>query len=155
MWRSLLLGFAGGLRSQTPAAVLAWAWRTDRLPHVRRGPAAVLDRSGAAPAAAVAAAGEFVADKLPATPSRLEPGPLGGRVVLGAVAGWTIADARRASPVLGAVSGAAGAALGSWAGARYRSETAERTDVDDVVWALVEDAAAIGTAAFAVTGGRP
>ncbi|WP_370324316.1 DUF4126 family protein [Euzebya sp.] len=155
MWRSLLLGVVAGLRSQTPTAVLTWAWRSDRLPHGRRGPAVLLDRPALVPLAVTAALGELVVDKLPATPSRLDPGPLGGRLVLGAVAGWAIADAHGRSGAAGAAAGAAGAGLGSWGGARYRSAATDRTDVADAVWALAEDAAAIGLGLLAVRGRPP
>lgn len=120
-------------------------------------PLALLARSGAAgplapalrarwarPATALAAAGELMADKLPATPSRLDPGPLGGRLVVGATTGAVMAAGRGRSRLLGAVLGAAGAGLGAWAGYTARAALGRTTGVPDPVWGAVEDLVAVG-----------
>jgi uncharacterized membrane protein len=143
MWRSLALGVVTGLRSQLPTAAIAWRAARHELPEGVAGPAGVLRRRGTAPALALAAAGELVADKLPATPSRLDTGPFLGRLSLGATAGAAIATAFGGSRLLGGALGIAGAALGAQAGARYRAAATAHTDVPDVVWALLEDVVAI------------
>ncbi|HSJ47201.1 MAG TPA: DUF4126 family protein [Euzebyales bacterium] len=150
MWRSVMLGVVTGLRSQLPAVVLAWRQSQHQLPQRVAGPARILRRRGAVPALALAAVGELLADKRPETPSRLDPGPFLGRLSLGATAGAGVASAFGRSRILGGVLGIAGAAAGSYAGARYRALAAERTEVPDVVWAIAEDAAAI-TLALAAT----
>lgn len=156
MWRAFALGVVTGLRSQLPTALLAWRQQRGDLPAPIAGPARILQRGAALPLLVFAAAGELVADKLPQTPSRLDPGPLGGRLTLGAAAGAGIAAATGRSQVLGVVFGAAGAALGSWAGARYRAVMAERGGAPDAVWALAEDAVAIGVGMAATdTGSAP
>jgi len=150
MWRSLALGVVTGLRSQLPAAVLAWRQSRHQLPEDIAGTTRILRRRGAVPALALAAIGELVADKLPRTPGRLDTGPFLGRVSLGATAGAGIASALGRSRILGGVMGIAGAAAGSYAGERYRALVAERTEVPQVVWAVAEDAAAV-TLALAAT----
>lgn len=152
MWRSLAFGVATGLRSQVPPAVLAWRQARHDLPEAVAGPARILRRRGAVPTLALAAVAELVTDKLARTPSRLEAGSFLGRLSLGATAGAGIAAAFRRPRVVGGFLGVAGAAVGSYAGARYRAASTERTDLPDTVWAVAEDVAAI-TLALAVTRG--
>ena len=85
---SILLGAASGLRSQIGVAVLAV--RSDSsLPPILRQPwtRRVL---------VAGAVGELIADKLPNTPSRLEPPGIAGRLVLGALAAGLFARTRQA-----------------------------------------------------------
>jgi uncharacterized membrane protein len=103
---------------------------------------------------ALAAAGlvtsELVADKVPGAPSRLDPGPLAGRLVGGAVGAGVLArrhDARAGGTSVALVVGAAGAFVGAVAGATWRELAAER----GWTWqaALAEDAVALGLTAAA------
>jgi uncharacterized membrane protein len=89
------------------------------------------------------AVGEFVGDKLPFVPSRLEPGPLFGRMLFGGLAGVAIASEYRRSPMLGAVLGAGGAVVGARAGFHARVALGKASGVPDPVWGAVEDVAAI------------
>lgn len=141
--RAALLGVLSGSRSATPLAVLALNHDT---PEVRgRWQRWRLFRSPIGRGALVAAGvGELVGDKLPATPSRVDAGPLFGRAVSGAVAGIAMAGTgRRGTPVAAAFAGAFGALVGSWLFYRARKTVVEKAGVPDVVVALVEDAVAI------------
>ncbi len=134
------LGFVTGLRSMLPLALLAWTSNTT-------------DENSITPQKALsglAAVGEIIGDKLPATPSRLSAGPLIGRLAIGATAGALLSRRFNQSPVQGAIRGAIGAALGSLAGYGYRTFASQLTDVPDVVWALIEDGAALGLGTLAV-----
>ncbi|GAA2752690.1 DUF4126 domain-containing protein [Amnibacterium kyonggiense] len=140
--RSALLGVLAGARSMTPLAVLvlnhhrpslAGAWQTW---PVLREPAGRL-------AIVLAAAGELVVDKLPATPSRTKPGPLLGRIGSGALVGAALATTGRGEHVnTGAVLGAIGGLVGTLAGAALRTG-GQQTGLPDAVFAVVEDAATI------------
>jgi uncharacterized membrane protein len=143
MWRSVALGFVTGMRSQLPAALLAWRQQRGDLPEGVAGPARMLQRRGAVTLTVLTAVGELVGDKLPKTPSRLEEGPFIGRLTLGATTGAGVAAAFGRSRVVGGVLGGLGAAAGSFAGARFRAHVAERTDVPDWACGLMEDGAAI------------
>ena len=90
---------------------------------------------------------ELVADKLPATPSRLQAGPLAVRLAGGGAGAVALARRDSAGVVLPAIAGVAGAALGSLAGAVWRDLAAER----GYTWqaAAAEDAVALGLTAFA------
>jgi uncharacterized membrane protein len=113
----------------------------------------IAPRFGSAPAKSVAAAlaaGELVADKLPAAPSRLAPPGAVPRVTLAAAAagGMAARDGELPGP---AAAVAVAAALGSAAlGVRLRAAAARRFG-SDLPGAFIEDAAA---AALAWLGAR-
>jgi uncharacterized membrane protein len=122
-----LAGAATGLRSTVGIGAL-----------VETGSAGLTGVFAAPPARVVAGlgvAGELVVDKLPSTPSRLEPPGLLARVALAAVAGAVIARASR-RPVVPAMVVAAGTAVVS---ARVGHDLA----------AIGEDAVAVGLALLA------
>ena len=151
--RAALLGVLSGSRSATPLAVLALnqraeeargAWQSWRLFRSWPGRAALI----------AAGAGELVGDKLPATPSRVAPGPLFGRAVAGAVVGLAVADPDHGGPRLaGAVIGAVGALAGSWLFYLARKSVVDRTGLPDLVVALAEDAVTVSSA-FSVVRSR-
>lgn len=143
-----LLGVVAGLRSQLPAAALA-----ARGLEPTSGPLALLGSGLGRRAAYLAAAGELLADKLPATPSRVDRGPLIGRVVSGALAGATYASARGGGGgrlLLPVLAGAAGAYGGTWAGYLLRQRAVGVTGLPDPVVAVGEDALAVGLVALAL-----
>ncbi|MFC8733747.1 hypothetical protein ACFT5B_14930 [Luteimicrobium sp. NPDC057192] len=94
---------------------------------------------------------ELVGDKLPATPSRLDPpGPV-VRAIAGAVGAATLtrrAGSRPGTLVAAALLGAAASAVGTFGGAAWRRAVAERGG-PDLPAALAEDAAAVTLAALA------
>jgi len=153
MWRAAVLGVVAGMRSQTPAAVLAWRESRGHLPLPVTGPGRLWRRRGAVPITALSAIGELFVDKAPVTPSRVEGGPLIGRLGMGALAGSGVASGFGHSRVVGAALGAAGAAVGSVGGYRLRVIASETTGISDTTWALIEDALAIALALLATRSG--
>lgn len=148
--RPLLLGVTAGMRSQMPLALLTWAARDGRVDVGRGRPWSPLRSPKVGVAMAVSAAGELIGDKLPQTPSRLDPGPLGGRLVIGAVAGAAVSPGSRRSRVGGAMLGLAGAVAGAYSGYHARAALGQRTGIPDPVWGVVEDGAAIGIGSLAL-----
>ena len=128
------IGFVAGLRSMTAPAAVALSSKT---------------ASKSRYVFAALALGELVGDKLPATPSRKSPLPFAGRVIAGAISG-ALLGARKGEPTAGLFAGAAGAVAGTLGGAQLRGMLAKQLDAD-LPAALLEDALAIGTAAFLVT----
>jgi len=142
--RAAVLGAATGLRSTTGVAALV----TQR----DAGLGALLSHPAARPLAALAVAGEMVADKLPNAPSRLKPASLAFRVVLGGLAGAGCARSAGKSPAPSAVLpaaavAAAAAAASTWLGYQARAALGRRLPAAGV--AVAEDALAIGLAAVA------
>lgn len=149
------LGAVTGLRSFTGAALLAHevsgrgrleGWRTR---HGSR-----LERWLAEPTVArtleVLAIGELLGDKLPGVPARVAPGPLLGRVVIGALLGAIVVDEDRRAA--GAMAGAAGALAGAVAGWWLRREAGRATFLPDPALAVAEDAVAVAAARELVAG---
>lgn len=134
---SVLLGSASGLRSQLGLAAIA-ARADPSLPSIFRRPwtRRIL---------MAAAAGELVVDKLPTTPSRLEPAGIAGRLALGGVAAGLLARTRRAPWLPAAAIGSASAIVAAKLGHDVRARLAEHAP--DPAVAVVEDALAFGLAA--------
>lgn len=92
------------------------------------------------------AAGEMVADKLPAIPDRIAPGPLFGRMGAGAAVGAAIFAEERKPLLAGAAIGAGAALAGAFAGYAVRRALTSKLHLPDFVVALAEDA-------FTITAG--
>ncbi|MGY1776411.1 hypothetical protein ACI8AV_11165 [Geodermatophilus sp. SYSU D00804] len=132
--RAALLGIAAGGRSSLGLAAPA-------LTASRRRPVRL--------AALAAVAGELVADKLPATPSRTIPPSVAVRLAAGAAGGALLAR-RQGGRLLPALAGAAGAAAGTLGGARWRGLAGRR--VPDLPAALAEDVVVVTIASLACRG---
>jgi uncharacterized membrane protein len=134
----------------TAPAVVSWAARL-RWPQLQSTPLALIGSPWVAYLFSLLALGELVGDKLPFTPSRLSAGPLGGRLVLGALSGSVIFAASHQSLVSGALLGGVGALLGSYLGYSLRRALVTRSGLPDIVVALTEDVIAIGGALLIVS----
>jgi uncharacterized membrane protein len=123
---ALLFGIIAGLRTMTaPAAFF-------------------LHRGGVAGyILAAAALGEYIYDASPNARSRTHPIGLTARVLSGGITGWFVAG------IAGAAAGVMGAVAGCYGGHALRAKLLEI--MGSLPSALIEDAAAIGLAIFAVT----
>jgi uncharacterized membrane protein len=131
---SAAIGKASGFRSSIGISVGLLTWfRGSKYERLASG------------GSAVATAGEIVMDKLPSTPSRLDPGPLGGRILAGAGGAYAVARAVGNDPIPAAVIGGLSAVAGSYAGHAYRGWAS--TTVPPVAAAVVEDAVAVAIGA--------
>jgi uncharacterized membrane protein len=102
-------------------------------------------------AAALAVAGETVADKHPAVPDRLSAAGLAPRLLSGAAGAWVLARRRSDHPpTLPVVAAVAAVVAGSLAGVRWRAWAADR--MPDWQAALMEDAVAAALALGACRG---
>src|SRR4051794_39692770 len=86
-WRALALGLASGARSSAGIAALALSTPAGSC----SGALGALTGRRGTTAAVVSVSGEFVVDKLPQTPSRLQPPAFAARVLTGTVAGAGLA----------------------------------------------------------------
>lgn len=138
------LGFVAGLRSQLPLALLATAAHGGRFARSADGPLSFLRSRGALTALALAANGELIGDKLPMTPSRIDAPSIYGRLLIGGIVGAAVAHEAQQSAALGMLTGIAGATAGSYAGYHARHALVRITGFPDFVWAVSEDALALG-----------
>lgn len=142
--QALALGVVGGMRSQLPLALLANA------------PAAIDDSASLLHAplvrrlSALVAGAELVADKLPGIGSRLEPGPFVTRLLIGGIAGGVVIGRANQPRLAGIALGAAGAAVGAWAGYHLRARLVSETQAPDFVYAVAEDLTALTIGVLAV-----
>jgi uncharacterized membrane protein len=141
--RAAIFGAAVGGRASLafagPVLARAVAARTGRTPASPRTVAAI--------AAATALGGETVADKLPATPSRLDPPVLAGRVAAAVAGAVVLARRERAGVMLPVVAAVLGALAEVTVGVKWRSFTRKRGRA--VVGAVVEDAVVLTLALVA------
>jgi uncharacterized membrane protein len=144
------IGAVGGLRSMTAPAAVAWAARLDWI-HLSGSPLAFMGSRWAVAIFTLAALGEFVADLLPNTPSRISAFPLTARIVVGFLTGACMSAAGGVSLWVGGVVGAAGAIAGAGIGYQARTSLVRTLRVADALIAIPEDAAAIALALLIVS----
>jgi uncharacterized membrane protein len=150
--QAAVLGMVTGMRSMLGVRMLAASarrgafngrrgrfWRALRSPVVK-------------PVLSALSTGELLVDKLPFVPSRLAPGPLGARIVLGALVGGAVSarSRRRETRIAGAVFGAAAAVVGALAGNRTRAWLDRETRIPSAVTAMLEDSFAMWLGAAAL-----
>ena len=106
------------------------------------GPAALAPGRGGTLAGltGVMALGEMIADKTSFVGNRIDPAPLAGRAVLGALAGGVVSGPRSGDRVLGAALGAAAAIVAAHLAFRART----RSTLPTAVSGAIEDAVALG-----------
>jgi uncharacterized membrane protein len=144
-----MLGFATGLRTMTPMAVLCWFAYEHQLP-IHHSWAFWCTRLVTAVIFSVLAVGELIGDKLPQTPSRISPFPLIARLAFGGLVGAIAATGLHGSAVEGVLLGAIGALAGSFIGFHLRTRLRPRFNCPDLPLALAEDALAIVASVLAM-----
>jgi uncharacterized membrane protein len=133
-----VLGAATGMRSTVALAALIMR-SSDGLPAVLRHPAARR-------IAATADGAELFVDKLPGTPSRLDPPGLTGRLISASLAAAVLARSEHRGPIPSMLTASAAALAAAKICHDARAALARR--VPDPVVAVAEDALAIGLAAI-------
>jgi uncharacterized membrane protein len=140
---AFLIGIVAGLRAITAPAVMSWAARLGIL-SLGGTWLSWLGYQWTPWIFTLAAIGEIINDKLPATPSRKVPPQFTVRVLTGALSGAAIGTAHVA-PVAGALLGAAGAVAGTLGGAAFRSRLVKAIGGKDLPIALLEDCITVGS----------
>ncbi len=141
-----LAGLATGLRTSTAMSAVLTAAPSTTLPGLLR-------RRAVRRASWALVVGELVADKLPGTPSRTEPGGLSARVVFGGGSGALLARSAGGKVAAAAGIGATAALASAFVGHAARGFLSQR--MPPVVAALLEDAVAITLALSAVRMAQP
>jgi uncharacterized membrane protein len=136
------LGVIAGLRALTALMVVSWAARLKWL-DLDGTWASFLGGHVAPLLLTVLAAGEFVGDQLPKTPSRTAPLPLLARILSGGFSGAVLGTGSGTSPVRAAAVGALGAVVGTFGGHAVRTRLVKTLKVPDAAVAIPEDLVAI------------
>jgi uncharacterized membrane protein len=137
------IGLITGLRSMTGPALVCWAAHLGWL-SLGDSRLAFMESTLATYVFSAFALGELVADKLPFIPNRTSPGPLFGRIVLGALCGAAMCISADYSPAVGAILGGTGGLAGAFAGYQARRALVKRSRLPDWVVAVLEDVVAVG-----------
>ena len=147
MLAAFVIGIVAGLRTLTAPTVVSWAARLGWLP-LQGTPLAFLGATAVPWVLTLLALGEFVADKLPSTPSRTVPVQFGARLVSGGFSGLAIGYAH-GSPLAGLAVALIGAVIGTLGGRAARGALATAFGSDRPA-AFLEDGVAIVLALLAV-----
>lgn len=147
---ALGIGFAAGLRSLTPPAVVAWAAHLGWL-NLSNSTLAFMGSTIAVVVFSLLAVFELIGDLLPQTPKRTAPVPLGARILMGGLTGACLSAASNQSLIIGAILGGVGAVIGAFAGYEIRRKLVAALNVKDLFIALFEDLVTIALAFFFVS----
>ena len=109
---ALGLGFAAGLRSFTPPAVVAWAAHLGWL-NLNNSPLAFMGSIITAVIFSILALFELFLDLQPTTPKRTAPLPLVARILMGGLCGACLCAASNQSLIIGAILGGVGGVIGA------------------------------------------
>ena len=147
---ALGLGFAAGLRSLTPPAVVAWAAHLGWL-NLNNSPLAFMASIITVVIFSLLALVELFLDLQPQTPKRTAPFPLIARILTGGLCGACLCAANHQLWIIGAILGGAGGVIGAFAGYEVRRRLVATLDIKDTFIALLEDLVTIGLACFFVS----
>jgi uncharacterized membrane protein len=127
---ALGIGFAAGLRSLTPPAVVAWAAHLGWL-SLRSSPLAFMGSTIAVVIFSLLAVGELISDLRPSMPKRTAPAPLVARILTGALCGACVCAASNRLLIIGAILGAIGGVIGAFAGYEIRRKVVAALNIKD------------------------
>ena len=144
------IGVIAGLRTFTAPAVVCWAAHLGWI-NLHGSHLAFLGSIITVVILTLLAIFELVNDKLPKTPNRTTPGPLGARIVMGGLSRATLAIAGGQGALLGAILAIVGAVAGAFGGYQVRHQIVTQLKVNDIIVALTEDLIAIGGGLLIVT----
>jgi uncharacterized membrane protein len=147
---ALGIGFASGLRSLTPPAVVAWTAHLGWL-NLNNSPLAFMGWIITVVIFSLLALVELFTDLQPSTPKRTAPVPLIARILMGALCGACVCAASNQSLIIGAVLGGVGAVIGAFAGYSVRRRLVSVLNIKDTFIALLEDLVTLGLAYFFVS----
>lgn len=147
------LGALTGMRSMSALAFLSGTLRQH--PDRRNGQVVrLLSSRTTSNVLGVLAAGELAADKAPIVPDRTEPPALFGRLALGALCGYAVAEHLRGPKVAASLLGSAAALGSTYAAFNLRKGASNQTDAPDTLLGLAEDALVLLGGWLATTGVR-
>jgi uncharacterized membrane protein len=146
---AVVIGIVAGLRSLTAPALVSWAAHLGWL-NLQGTPLAFMGSTVAVGIFTLLAIVELVGDVMPKTPARTTPVPLIARIVMGGLSAACLYAAAGQSLVVGAVLGAIGAVIGTYAGYHIRKALVNGLKVKDIMIALPEDIVAIVVAYLVV-----
>ncbi|QDK82381.1 DUF4126 family protein [Spirosoma sp. KCTC 42546] len=146
------IGVVAGMRSMLAPALVSYKLSHTSPEPLTQSKLHFLVSPKATMALELMAGGELIGDKLPSAPDRTGQPQLWGRIASGAMCGAALTEADKQPIAYGAVLGAVGAAVGSFAFFHLRHWLTHEKDIPDPIIALAEDALAIGVGLMIIKG---
>ncbi len=137
------IGVIAGMRSMMAPALVSYKLSHATPNPLLDSPLHFMTSSKTMTTLAVLAGGELIGDKLPNTPDRTVLPQVSGRLVSGALSGAALTEADGQPLAIGAVLGALGAAVGTFAFFQLRHWLTHEKGLSDPWVAVAEDALAL------------
>lgn len=137
------IGVIAGLRSLTAPALVSWAAHLGWL-DLSGSRLSFLGSWAATIILSLLALAELIADKLPKTPNRTDPGPLVFRMITGGFSSMALCASAHQPLVIGTILGVLGSIAGAFGGYEIRHRLVKTFGLPDFGVALTEDIVAIG-----------
>ncbi len=152
-----VMGFAtlAGMRSMSAPAFLSHYLSQQPNSGLAGSPLRFLQKPGTANVLKVLAAGEMVADKLPATPNRTAPPVLLGRLLSGALVGAAWYKSRHGRALSGGLLGGLAAVASTFVSYALRTGISKQSGVPVALVGVGEDALVVAGGATLLRGQRP
>ncbi len=138
------IGIVAGMRAMSAPAFVSHKLSHEAINPLPDSVFHFLTSSKTATTLAVLAGGELIGDKVPNGPDRIGAAQLPVRLISGAASGAALTEADGQPVAYGAILGAVGAAVGSFAFFHLRHWLTHEKDLPDTVVALAEDALTMG-----------
>ena len=138
------IGALAGMRTSSALVVATHILSHHKSKSLEQSPLKFMQSPTVATVLKVLSLSEVVVDKLPATPSRTEPGGVAGRCISGALAGASIYKAVGGKAITGALIGGAVAIAATYGSYFLRKNTAKASRIPDPIIGGIEDALVIG-----------
>jgi uncharacterized membrane protein len=149
------IGVIAGMRSMTAPALVSYKLSRTEPDPLPDSALHFITSFKAATTFAVLAGGELIGDKLPNTPDRTAFPQVTGRILSGALCGAALLKADGQPLAYGAVLGALGATVGSFAFFHLRRWLTHEKGLPDAAVAVAEDGLAIGAGWLVVANKNP
>jgi uncharacterized membrane protein len=152
------IGLVSGLRAFTGPAAVTWAAYFGWI-NLSGTPMSFMGSKWALVIFTILAVVEYVTDQLPSTPARTVPMQLGARLVLGSLAGASLAAAGAnflqvgiiGYLLVGIIGAIIGVLVGTYGGYHARAGLVRNLKVPDIAVAIPEDLVAIALGLFVVS----
>jgi uncharacterized membrane protein len=144
------IGLVSGLRTFTGVATVAWGAHLGWI-NLSGTALSFMASTWALVILTVLALVEYVLDQLPSTPARTVPMQFGARLLLGSLAGASLAAAGATSLLVGIIGAIAGVVVGTYGGYHARIGLVRGLKVADIAVAIPEDLIAIALVLFVVS----
>jgi uncharacterized membrane protein len=146
--KALSMGVIAGMRSMSAPAFVSNYLAHQNSKELTNSSFSLMGSARVANVLKIAAVGEMVADKLPAIPARISPGPLMARILSGALCGASICTAEGKRADVGGILGGLSAIGSAYAFYHLRQEIGETKILPDAALGLGEDALVVSSGLY-------